>query len=480
MVHAGGAAPAQALAIDLDSAELLGADAAGDTLFSASLGDSGRAFLDQARGSRQDEIWTWGGRVYLPAGDHVQALQPLGGRLAGDLRLWSSLGLVDRLAAAHWQAERTSLTQPDSNPGVVPTAPVRVLSVSDRGVLVLKRDALLCFDPIDGHLRWLRSDKRFTKSTAADSRHVYCVTQDREPLRLSLTDGETLSAWQAPAGQWVAARRGLLTTHETDAGAVNVRTTRLATGEELLNHPSAINARVARVEDWGHALLEPDGRFCLIDLSTGEKLVQTRLTLREPPRQLIVESRSAGVVVLVGYASASPQTRGRSNTNGQNALLTGDVFCLDPETGDLRWLRPAAVAGVQWLQRQPASSSLLVFARQRKKASGMSGAKGEIDLMVLDALTGRIAAEVESLPATALASYRMRCQSLPVPRQTIMLDKIRVILTATDRPVSPSPPPAAPPAESLTDPGSNLFNQMRQGLEGLIRPQAPPLEDEED
>ncbi|MEM8865834.1 MAG: PQQ-binding-like beta-propeller repeat protein [Planctomycetota bacterium] len=470
------------LDVSLDTGELVGLDRYGEILFKTSLARSAPALVQQLKSSEAVEAWRFGPCLYLAAGEHVIAIELIGDNAAAERQLWSTEGLIatyqrKRRGANRWGGLRAS----ESVPPLDPSAQAKIVMVGEAGVVISKGDALLCVDALRGDLRWLRHDRTYAEQVA-DERFVYTVTDSDGPVRLSLLDGSDAGGWQPPPGNWLGYRRGLLTTSRRKNGALTVETTRLSTGERMNIEKASGAVRTARIDDWGIALLASDGRLAVVDLRVGMTVIESELPLSGVPRSLQVEERAGRLIVVIGYASPRTGSTVRYASLDGAGVVSGDVFCLDRQTGESLWPRPVALKNRGWLSRQPCDSPLLTFATRREERTSRR-ATVTTQLLVLDVASGRTIYRDDSVDENSFGTYRINYQERPMPELQLTLPQSQVVLRTVQSPAPPAPP-AFDAIESprLTGDAGTLVQQLQRAFRGALetRPSAGNREPDDD
>ncbi|MEM9187417.1 MAG: PQQ-binding-like beta-propeller repeat protein [Planctomycetota bacterium] len=455
------------LAVDLDAGELFGVNSVGDTVYRTTLPGAAAGLVRRIKANEQPSVWRYGPCLYLSVGEQVVALETLPGS-DRDRRLWSTEGRFQAIAHPdHGRLRRPPTGDAPGAPALDPAAEAKILSAGPRGVLVRKGEALACIDGLTGEIAWLRHDLRFGEKAAATDRLVYAVTKGGEPVRLSMLDGSAVGDWTPPPGDWRAAGQGRLTT--TRLGASHeIAVTDLATGKSLVQRSVDARAKLADIENWGLAAIAPDGRLLVIDRLAGRVIADTQIAVSQAPESLRVEPRGGALVVVVGYDTPRGGATTRFASLDAEAVVNGEVYCLDAETGEPRWPRPVTIVDRGWMARQPRDSPLLVFGSRRERRSSRR-ASVDTSLLVVDLLTGRTVHRIEEIDENRIGSYRITYAREPAPELRLIFPLTTIALRPID---SPSPP--APPATDSTESPrgqasvSSLVKQFQQAIGGAI------------
>jgi hypothetical protein len=199
------------------------------------------------------------------------------------------------------------------------------------------------------------------------------VLADDETVVLLLHSGDMVS-YRAADGRELATTRmpdGWSVDRDFRAGILRLATRRNGERFELAAfHPVrnefvwrralSVNSRHDIVESRELAILEPDGRFTLIDLATGEERFSVSLDPDPEMEQLGIMSDAERLFVATNHnPTVSPRFPG-ADPAGSRFLVKGNLYAVDRRTGELAWKRE--VAGRHMDLRQPESWPFLVLA----------------------------------------------------------------------------------------------------------------------
>ena len=481
------------LAIHLGQGELYGFDGQGQTLLRSKLTGAAAGLMRRVKADNLPTVWQFGPCLFFETGDHVAALQAMPGAATLDHRLWSTEGLAYSLS----RGGRERFRLPGSTwepPSIDDSGNTKIIGVTAQGVIARKGGALMCLDPLRGTLQWLRSDLSLGDRAVVDDQFVYVTSSTgprRKPQRVKLIDGSDAGEWQDQSGKWLEYRVGLLTTLQLTPKQANIRIVRLATGETVTSRSYDQPHKVAEVGDWGLAVLDGTGNLELLDTRTGQSVCRSRLNLRAKPASLEVVERWGRLVVVVGYPTPKLPRNSRLLALDEGVLATGDVFCLDRQTGESLWPRPAQIAGRGLLVRQPIDSPLLVFGSLRAEPKkGRTHIRTQ--LLVIDLWTGSTVHRDDDLDENRVRVYTARYESGATPRLELKLGSKMLTLTATDQPIAPAPPTTDPIEAPKTNSAIVDYagQEVKRALDAAIQPKPaaekpglrnqPPREEDND
>ncbi|HEY2882858.1 MAG TPA: PQQ-binding-like beta-propeller repeat protein [Pirellulales bacterium] len=213
----------------------------------------------------------------------------------------------------------------------------------------------------------------------------------------------------------------------------------------------------ARVDSETVALMEPGGRFVILNLADGRHLVEEKLEA-EPALMNIIVQRSAGQdILIINHPPAQMTVRNQAlqmqragvyqGSIGENStMVSGHVYAFDRTTGRPQWPAPAVVDQQGLMLSVPAELPVLVFMRANITPPNRS----KFSILCIDKRSGRAVLEDEDIPqfngfdATG-NSEQQSVELLCAPQPTITLK-----YTNTPQPPEPPYQPGAlqtPPAK---------------------------------
>jgi len=356
-------------------------------------------------------------------------------------------------------------------------------AVTSRTICFQRFTDLVGVDPLSGRVVWVRQNVPAACELFGDEHRLFVLPPDEEEaLVLRPSDGTLLGRRRVPRfsnGQAQVAINGAAVVRP--ARFAPLSTTCLATlgSRLLLWRPEDDGARVLELYDvWGQkavwparrfdggsvidvaedrwvGICEPDGHFVLVDAQSGSAVVDTRLRAGAARQAL---PRLEGLSLMrcdEGFLVVTHHPRTQTDPPQQiiqpiagmavRPVNLGWVFAFDPQ-GQPLWPRPVQVNDQHLPLEQPPGLPVLVFASQvynRQPANPAS--RYQVSLLCLDKRTGRVVFEKQYANTSHTFEAIGNTEEHSV---TLRLQRNRVKLTFTDRPITE---PAEPEAESTEE-----------------------------
>lgn len=295
------------------------------------------------------------------------------------------------------------------------------------GVPVLSQRTLDVCDPATGRVVWSRSKLPAAAEIFGDETCVVvCPRDGRKAMVLSMIDGRVLVTRDVPpreqrlatVGRSVVAIEGAAQTSPSAdgkgdgptwaprntlvglGGRVSLVSIDPLSGHRLPLGTFAADARATQLEGEGLAVLEPDGRFTVVDVARGAPRFSVKLPAApDTIEQLHVLPWQDRLIVAVGRPETPEEQRrleglgtitgvpsGGWQATEETILLTGSVWALDRKTGESIWPVPATVLRHGLPLQQPQDLPVLVFVRQIHSPSGED--RPRLSILCLDKRTG--------------------------------------------------------------------------------------------
>lgn len=294
---------------------------------------------------------------------------------------------------------------------------------------------------------------------------------------LRTIDGQLLGKCTVPAPEqrWATLGRCVLVWHSAGDGKLEVKLTDPWAKRDLWSATFAPGSKGTIVDSESAAIMQPDGKFAMLDLADGHKTVDDKLEA-EPSLQRIFVLRSKGQDILVTdhpFVPDRPPNKSYMAPQGANEwacrLVTGRLYAFDRATGKQQWPAPAAVEQHGLLLNSPAELPVIVFLRMVQPNPG--SAHGS--MLCIDKRTGRMVYEFDELPQM-MANYDLsgdakeKTVSVTTPPQT-------TTLRYTGAPIPPEPPYQAglfdrPKGTLETGKAGALFNALRNSIQIVPNP----------
>lgn len=216
------------------------------------------------------------------------------------------------------------------------------------------------------------------------------------------------------------------------------------------------------------AFLDEASRLTLLDMKRGEERFSITLPSEDdrPVRGVRILTLAGRLLVEVDRTNPMiDRAVGVSGLAGQ-PMLTGELHCLDPQTGKPLWSRPAQIEAMSRLPTPLHEAPALLYGRRTAPESESSSAEARLSLVVLDPATGGTLYRNHRIPAgeSSDPSTRFRVQSEADGGMLIRLGRAWLSLRPTDNPAPPRPPMLA----GVEDPASAEPKDVGRSVERLI------------
>ena len=334
----------------------------------------------------------------------------------------------------------------------------RIGPITDGGVTFVRHRDLISVDPTTGEVLWTRKGVERESQLFGDQQLIMVLPPGQKEVQvLSAIDGRLLGVREVPAEKdcWTTVGRHILVWRKVAGVAAHWE---LAfydpwTQEDVWTHPMSLGTKGQLVGGDAVALFEKTkGRFVVLDLFTGERLVDELL---DPDPQLkgiyVVRSRDFYMLVTnrgAPYNRSSRQIQIQPIPNGVgSAFISGSIYAFDRLTGKPLWDLPAKVQQWGLPRQQPVDLPVLVFSR---RVTDRSKNRYHMSFLFMDKRTGRL---VVPPGKRSNREYNFEIEGDAEKNIVSVLFKNSTLsLQFTDTPV----PPAGPvqlPAEALVEKG---------------------------
>lgn len=379
------------------------------------------------------------------------------------------------------------------------------------GIPILSRRTLDVRDPITGLTLWSRSKLPATAELFGDETcAVVCPRDGRQAVVLSMIDGRLLATRDLPPREQrlMTAGRKLVTielpvgpqppvnpigdgipwpargTLVGSAARVALVSIDPLSGERLPLGTFSSDARATPVEPGALAVLEPDGRFTILDVAGGRARFSVRLeSAPDNLEQLHVLPWQDRLLVAVGRPE-TPEEQHRLEGLGtisgvpsggwqaaeETVLLTGSIWALDRATGESLWPVPATLLRHGLLLNQPANLPLLTFVRQIHSPAGED--RPRLSVLCLDKRTGHAVYDDDRAGTDHHPLFSCEIAGDPESRSVDIsrgADRVRLVFDGL--PIPPQPPYQATATPSSAGPlgaiGRELEKWMQRALQSL-------------
>jgi hypothetical protein len=305
------------------------------------------------------------------------------------------------------------------------------------------QDELKCVDPLSGVVLWARNDVPIGCELFGDGELAFAAdVANRTAYVIRVKDGQLLGKRDLPRGEWLIttgrniAQINYTTNHGNRIIAVTI--TDIWSGKSIYQAELPVTSQVSVVEPNQIAIYEPSGAFHLIDVATGDALLDKQLESAND-LQAIQTLRFDDKFYLFVSGPAQPQIRPLGQPT-DFPINNGQVYAFDLKTKESLWPGPATVRNRGIIMQQPAGIPLLVFADRQQTRDAMNGGVLQMRLLCLDRRTGETVYRNDALPDISIARFRIRGEVDSRPTVAVEMNGGKIQLTMTERPRPPQPP----------------------------------------
>jgi outer membrane protein assembly factor BamB len=339
--------------------------------------------------------------------------------------------------------------------------PIGSVGAVNSDYLCLQRGRqLLALDPITGRTLWQRFDVTPGSEFFGDSQYIFLTSpQSEEALVLRASDGVELGNRPLPKAEnrlLSTGRRTVSWTRVEDHQVLSLID--VWTRETIWKHEFAPESRASLVEHKAVAVVEPSGRFVLVQLDDGETQIDAPVELTGGLQQIDVIPSKEHYVLFTGNIAQMPMQNKAYAFGNNNPVITGRVHLFDRKTGLKLWSHPLDLFGFDL--SQPADLPILIFGSKMPHA--MAGPQGQpmhqwdYKLLCLDKRTGKPLIEMQDTGlANSVDITAERAQkriSLNIPGQKLVGFELTFTDEAESKPAAagdeePKPAPDLDEAE---------------------------------
>lgn len=351
----------------------------------------------------------------------------------------------------------------------------RVLSLvgpANEELLVIPRHrSLTVVDPRTGETLWTRTNLPAGCECFGDGEYLFALPADGdEAIVLRASDGRELGTRRLPSAAERMATLGRRVLAWTQ-GPGDERIVRLVdawSGAELWRRTVTLGSKADVVDGTQLALVQPDGRFWLVNLADGAAVIEAQL---EPFDNLVEAFLVAAPEHYLLFLNRPPDSEGSVwlrpiPTTTDYHSVNGRVVGFERATGQVAWTRE--IARQSLVARQPRQLPVLVLAchvYERPNAAGRQN-RNHVAILCLDKRTGRAA--YQNRLQAGLAGYAVSAD--PAARTlAVRLLRETITLNFTDEPW-----PSDEPADEANDGGGESSGQAGEIRTPADRPAAEP------
>jgi outer membrane protein assembly factor BamB len=339
--------------------------------------------------------------------------------------------------------------------------------------VVFQDQQLRCVDPISGETLWSRTDIPQGCELFGDEQFVLAASTEQAALYvIRMSDGQLVNRRELPEPPWLlTAGRNVVQLRDTKTDGQAKKTLRMidaVSGERLFEADLDPAACTTTLEPEIVAVVEPSGKFQLLNVRSGSKIIEEKLPLAVPPKSLTALKSGDQLFLCVSGQSRPVLTR---PIGPDYPVVAGQVFAFDLQDGRPLWPGPATIEQRGIALAQPTSIPVLVLVdRLVKRDAG--GANSTLRLLCLDKQTGATVYRNDDLADTPGGQFHIRASHDDPASVTIEMSTKTIRLRFTDEPRPPEPPAnesVEAPRKSLGRGLWGVGQRMGSVIQGVIR-----------
>jgi len=351
-------------------------------------------------------------------------------------------------------------------------------AISEQLVCYQRFQNLYGVDPVNGEVLWVRDDVRPDSVVFGDEQYVFVLPPDQAVATvLRAADGKEVGTRKVPPVRPATLGRLVAAWHQDADHSVLELIDPWTDARVWPPRKFAADAKIYPVDDEANeaiGILEPKGRFALVNLADGRLLVDAKVDREAGMSDVhVFRSPRETLVVINGLERTSSPGRHYYGLQGVPSvqLSRAKIYAFDAQ-GKALWREPVIVQDQYLVQHQPQRLPALVFACGVQDRRGTSMGQPRTSILGVDKRTGQKVHPKERFDG--LSHFRLQGD----PEKKVIevhLQRDLVTLNFTDKPV-PTPPKveAKKPAAKTS---SALLKAMRRAVEGALN---LPGDDEED
>jgi hypothetical protein len=206
--------------------------------------------------------------------------------------------------------------------------------------------------------------------------------------------------------------------------------------ETLFEAEYPTNSRTSVVEPHCVAMCEPTGELQVVDVRSGQVVIDHQLEVRDVQS---IQTLQAADALFVAASQAVRQQSDHKPIGQHDPITNGVVYAFSLKSGKPIWPGPATIRN-RGLVAQPEDIPLLIFADRATTNEGSRGGKWQLRLLCIDKRTGETVYRDDDLPDTPATRFRVRGETEESPMVVVQTNSSTIQLAMTDRPRPPSPP----------------------------------------
>jgi outer membrane protein assembly factor BamB len=324
---------------------------------------------------------------------------------------------------------------------------------------------LVCVDSLSGRIRWTRTDSPNACQLFGDEQTVIALEEGTTKAQAySMADGRSLGEVEIPRWHEQVASDGLdvVSWERTTRGECRLASKDVMTGSVHWHHQFARGSHLDVALNRYVAVVEPIGRYVVIDTTDGSVLVDQKFSPLPHIRDVHLYAGTGNFVLAVGVAPAQrANNRMQQNYIGNMDFVPfdGQIMAFDAKSGEPLWSRPADVAHQSLMISQPLDAPVITFVGNHRRQDA-NGTHQLMNLLLLEKASGRVLFADDSLPYSA--NYFVISTFDESNEVLVEMANRLVKLKFTDAPRPPEPPAHASSGDESTDGPSGLYKILKR------------------
>jgi len=329
-------------------------------------------------------------------------------------------------------------------------------------------------DPVSGETLWVREDLRPDSTVFGDDQYVFVLPPEQSVATvLRAGDGTLVGTRPVPAVRPATLGR-LVVGWRPEAEHAVLELVDPLQDRRLWQLQFSRDAKIYPLEHEAVGIFEPAGKFVLVDLADGRKIIEAELGPQEGMSDLqVLRSPGQTLVVVNGADRRNRAGRQYYGLQGVPSVHVGraKIYAFDAQ-GKPLWKEPVVVQNQYLVLSQPPHLPALIFACgiQERRLTTMGSPK--VSILAVDKRTGQVVQPKETFEG--LSHFRLAGDPEKKAIE-IHLQREVVTLRFTDQPWEP--PAAKAKEKSPPTPTSALMKALRRAAERGLN---LPLEEEEE
>ncbi len=445
--------------------EIVIRDSSGQEVFRQTLGDEDRQVFNPSGVYGVSR----GNLLVLSLGQQVMAIDTLAlksGRTQSTLWRKSTVrSPTDRFQNRH--SVRNLQNRPGSNRPQrtqIDERWIGVLSPLSRDGLVYQdQRGLTCVDPLTGRVRWSHANTPNACELFGDDRVVVALENNNTKAQVySVHDGRSLGEVEVPLWKELLTTRGtdVIAWRRNSAGQQEMASRNVLSGESKWTHVfdsgSVVDVGLGKYL----AVVEPTGRYVVVDLESGKLLVDYTSQIDGVIAQVHLFQGADCLTIAVEQARQTPTSRRMIWANGiDQSVFDGELMSFGAQSGQPLWSRPAQIRNQSLLLTQPVNLPVIAFVGNYHRQD-TTGRQQFISLMLLEKSSGRVLVWEDELPASP--NYCDIVADAAAHEVRVEMASQSVKLSFTDAPRPPEPPASYEAATAAEEGPRGLYRILQR------------------